>query len=37
MVWGTPHNSDYIAKNYEYDKTKQQEMGRKLHSENLRE
>jgi len=35
MLWG--YNSDYITKSYEYDKTKQQEMGRKLHLENLRE
>jgi hypothetical protein len=30
-------NSDYVAKNYEYVKTKQHEMGGDLHSENLRE
>jgi len=35
--WCGGYNNDYIAKNYEYDKTKQQEKGRKLHSENLKE
>ena len=34
--WYGGYNSDYTAKSYKYDKRKQQEMGRKMHSENLR-
>jgi len=34
--WCGGYNSDYTAKSYEYNKRKQQEMGRKMHSENLK-